>query len=281
MKGFARRLTVVPTLFLAFSLALSACQRPQDLLGQIKSKGVVRVSTDPNYAPQSFVNAGGEFDGFDVDTAKEIARRLGVKLRLVTPEWDAIVAGNWRGQWDLSVGSMTITPERQQFLLFSPPYYYTPAQFAARADLANAIPTADDFSGRLVCTGVETTYEKYLKGSLTLVGESIQKQVSGAKIITLSTESECIQAMQAGNTDIEGVLSAVTVIDDGIKSGAPIVKVSRPVFYEALAVAVDKSAPNSEGLVAAVSKIIEDMHKDGTLTKLSIKWYGVDLTIKQ
>ena len=125
MKGFARRLTVVPTLFLAFSLALNACQRPQDLLGQIKSKGVVRVSTDPNYAPQSFVNAGGEFDGFDVDTAKEIARRLGVKLRLVTPEWDVIVAGNWRGQWDLSVGSMTITPERQQFLLFSPPYYST------------------------------------------------------------------------------------------------------------------------------------------------------------
>ena len=281
MKGFARRLTVVPTLFLAFSLALSACQRPQDLLGQIKSKGVVRVSTDPNYAPQSFVNAVGEFDGFDVDTAKEIARRLGVKLRLVTPEWDVIVAGNWRGQWDLSVGSMTITPERQQFLLFSPPYYYTPAQFAVRADLANAIPTVDDFSGRLVCTGVETTYEKYLKGSLTLVGESIQKQISGAKIITLSTEAECVQAMQAGNKDIEGVLSAVTVIDDGIKSGAPIVKVSTPVFYEALAVAVDKSAPNSEGLVAAVSKIIEDMHKDGTLTKLSIKWYGVDLTIKQ
>ncbi len=55
--------------------------------------------------------------------AEEIAKRLGVEVEWITPSWDVITAGNWNGRWDLSVGSMTPTPERQKVLHFSPPYY--------------------------------------------------------------------------------------------------------------------------------------------------------------
>src|SRR3712207_7428311 len=51
-------------------------------------------------------------------------------FRSMTPSWDLITAGSWNGRWDLSVGSMTITPERAKVLHFSPPYYYTPASVA-------------------------------------------------------------------------------------------------------------------------------------------------------
>ena len=78
-------------------------------LEDIKAKGELVVSSDANYAPQSFLNDKGELAGFDIDVAKEVAKRLGVKVKFVTPDWDLIVAGKWAARWDLSIGSMTPT----------------------------------------------------------------------------------------------------------------------------------------------------------------------------
>jgi ABC-type amino acid transport substrate-binding protein len=101
-------------------------------LAEICDAGVIVVSTDPAYPPQSFLNeATGEYEGFDIDVAKEIAERLGVEVEFTDPTFDAVVAGNWGGRWDMSVGSVTVTEERQEILDFTRPYYFTPAQMAA------------------------------------------------------------------------------------------------------------------------------------------------------
>ena len=101
-----------------------------NLLQEIKDRGVLRASTDPAYPPQSFLNEQGEFEGFDIDVTEEIAKRMGVEVEWMTPGWDVITAGSWNGRWDLSVGSMTITPDRAEVLYFTPAYYYTPAATA-------------------------------------------------------------------------------------------------------------------------------------------------------
>jgi polar amino acid transport system substrate-binding protein len=263
------------------SLVLSACAGAgsKDLLSTVKARGSMRVSTDPNYKPQSFLNEKGELDGFDIDVAKEVAKRLGVKAEFMTPEWDAITGGNWGGRWDISIGSMTITPDRKKALFFSPPYYYTPAQFAVPKD--STLASVDDLTGKTVCVGTSTTYEDYLGEKLTLEGETIIKQVKGAKVQTFSTDVECIQAFQAGRKEAQALLTALPTVEEAIKAGAPVKKLGGPVYYEDLAAAMDKNVANSNSFVAAVTKAIEDMHKDGTLTTLSMKWYGVDLTKKQ
>lgn len=269
------------TVMTALALLVAACGQaaaPKGLLGTVKARGVMKVSTDPNYKPQSFLNDKGELDGFDIDVAKEIAKRLGVKAEFVTPDWDTITAANWGGRWDISIGSMTITPDRKKILYFSTPYYYTPAQFAAPKD--SPITKVEDFVGKTVCAGASTTYEDYLNSKLTLEGEQILKQVAGVKVQTFSTDAECIQAIQAGRKEIDGVMTALPTIEDAIKSGAPIKKIGDPVYYEDLAAAMDKNVPDSQSFVDAVSKAIEDMHKDGTLTQLATKWYGVDLSTK-
>jgi polar amino acid transport system substrate-binding protein len=240
----------------------------------------MRVSSDPNYKPQSFLNeTTKELDGFDIDVSKEVAKRLGVKVEFVTPDWDTIVAANWGGRWDVSIGSMTITADRKKVLFFSTPYYYTPAQFAAPKD--SPLNSLNDLAGKTVCVGSGTTYDDYLNGKLTLEGEKILQQVQGVKMTTFSTDSECIQALQAGRKDFEAVLTAQPTIEDAVKSGVALKKIGSPVYYEALAAAMDQKIPNSDSFVQAVSKAIDDMHKDGTLTNLSMKWYGVDLTKKQ
>src|SRR5258706_296637 len=73
----------------------------------------------------------GTYQAFDIDVANEVGRRFGVTVEYAPPDWTAITAGGWGGRWDMSVGSMTITPDRAKVLDFSPPYYFTPAQMAA------------------------------------------------------------------------------------------------------------------------------------------------------
>jgi ABC-type amino acid transport substrate-binding protein len=100
-------------------------------LAQVCEAGVIVVSTDPAYPPQSFLNDEGEYEGFDIDVAREIATRLGVEVEFTDPTFDAVVAGNWSGRWDMSVGSVTVTEDRTEVLDFTVPYYFTPAQLAA------------------------------------------------------------------------------------------------------------------------------------------------------
>jgi len=106
-------------------------------LAAVCEAGVLIVSTDPAYPPQSFLNEStGDYEGFDIDVATEIATRLGVDVEFTDPTFDAVVAGSWGGRWDVSVGSVTVTEERKEVLDFTQPYYFTPAQMAVFDDTA-------------------------------------------------------------------------------------------------------------------------------------------------
>ena len=115
------------------------------LLAEILSRGTIVISTDPDYQPQSFLNpagtrppdtkcapeqlSGAELQGFDIDVSIQIGLRLGVEPCFVTPSFLAVEAGNWGNKWDISVGSMRITPERMKVLALTTPYYYEPGAF--------------------------------------------------------------------------------------------------------------------------------------------------------
>ena len=139
-----------------------------DLLAEICDKGVLTVSTDPAYPPQSKYAARetDEYVGFDIDVATEIANRLGVDVAWETPSWDVITAGSWNGRWDISVGSMTPTNDRQEVLDFTEPYYYTPAVVVVHADNTTISDLTTDLDGKKigVCSGC--TYEQFLNKAL-------------------------------------------------------------------------------------------------------------------
>lgn len=280
-----KRLIPVLLVLLAGVLAVAGCASGGgggDSLSDIEERGILRVSTDPNYEPQSFLDANGEFVGFDIDVAREIAKRLGVEAEFVTPDWDIITAGNWAGQWDISVGSMTVTTARQQVLDFaSPPYYYTPAQFAAADN--SGIETLEDINGKPVCVGVSTTYETWLNGAaadLGLPAESFYADPpADITIVPLPTDAECPQSIQAGREDFQVFLTSNTVVQAAIDGGVPIHRVGSPVFSEDLAAAFDKSSElDVTTAVQRVGEIIQEMHDDGTLRELSLKWFDSDLS---
>jgi polar amino acid transport system substrate-binding protein len=248
------------------------------LLDKVIKAGTLTVSTDPNYAPASVKKPDGTFEGFDIDVATEVAKRLGVKVAFVTPDWSLITAGSWSGRWDVSVGSMTITADRQKVLDFSPPYYYTPAQMTASK--ASGITTLDGLAGKSICAGEATTYLDWLSGKKLDFGtlSPTTTPPAGIKVVSLKTDALCPQTWGSGRNDFQGWLSATPIVDGAIKQGLPVVKVGDPVYFEPLAIAVDKSGPSDTDFMAALTKIVNDMHSDGTLSTMSTKWFGTDLT---
>jgi polar amino acid transport system substrate-binding protein len=253
---------------------------PNSLLGKVLAAGTLRISTDKNYAPQSFLSPDNKWTGFDIDVGTEIAKRLGVKADFKAIDWDVITAGGWAGRWDVSIGSMTITIPRQKILDFTSAYYYTPAQMTATKK--SGITTLEGLAGKTVCVGVSTTYEDWLKGTLESVSIGpVATPPAGVKIKTETSDNDCAEFMKSGRDVGEGFLTSSTVADSSIANGTPIIKVGDPVYIEQLAASTDKKGPDATSFIAAVSKIIDDMHADGTLTTLSKKWFdGQDLTTK-
>jgi polar amino acid transport system substrate-binding protein len=253
-------------------------------LASICEAGTIVVSTDPAYPPQSFLNEEtGDYEGFDIDVALEIGERLGVEVEFTDPTFDAVVAGGWSERWDMSVGSVTITPEREQVLDFTQPYYYTPAQMFVLED--STFQSVEDLAGEVVCAGEATTYVFWVEGTLTLPDEAgeIAPVPEGMTSTTLPTDLDCAEAWRGGREEFQGWLTALPTGQGAIDSGDYAIRaVGDPVFYEPLGVAFDKDVEDNDSLVAAVDAIVGEMHEDGTLTSLSEEWYdGLDYTVQE
>ena len=272
---FAHKL--VAGLALAGLVALPAAASAGEVLDRVMSKKMLVMSSDAEYPPQSFLNEKNELDGFDIDVGKEIAKRMGVEIRFVTPSWDVITAGRWGGRWDVSVGSMTPTKKRREVLDFPAIYYYTPASLVVHKD--SSIQEIRDASGKRVGVGMATTYEDYLKKSLEIDAEgapSFKFQIDGATIKTYDTDNLALDDLRLGDGKrLDAVITALPTILDAVKNGYPIKVVGQPVFLEPLSVAIDKGDAEFGAKIAA---IVKNMREDGTLTKLSNKWYAADLT---
>jgi polar amino acid transport system substrate-binding protein len=290
-----RRAYAFAALFLALALITAACSSSSDttssgsaspgasmaaddLLAQVMSKGELIVASDPKYPPQSEL-VNGEWQGFDIDVSNEIAKRLGVSTKFITPSWTQITSGNWSGRWDLSVGSMTITTDRAKVLTFTPPYYYTPAGLAVYETNTDITGPAD-LTGKTVGSCGGCTYQEYLEGTLSIPNYPVDFQITGANVKTYNTDSTAIQDLAKGDCLVLcAVFSAVPTLQNAIDKGQPLKLVGDPLYYEPLAAAVDKAAPvDAASLGAKVSEIITAMHDDGTLAAISCKWYQQDLT---
>lgn len=286
------------------ALIMSSCQQGTQLqtsqldkLAEVKQSGTLVVSIDPAYPPQSEINSNAirapdtkctvdqltasELSGFDVEVAVEIAKRLGVESCFVTPNWMQITSGNWRDQWDISIGSMAITPERMKSLSFTQPYYATPATFFVHSDNINYSNPSDLSEKKIgVCSGC--TYQFYLGGTLSLPGQEIVYTVKNAEIVEYATEVLALQDLALGDgVQLDAVLVASPTGKQAILKGLPIKQIGDPVYLEYLAAAVDKNQVHDpSSLVNRVTEVIQQMHSDGTMKNLSMQYYGEDFTTK-
>ena len=252
-----------------FSISMSA--KAGDVYDYIKLDNEILVATDANWAPFSYIDDDGVMQGFDVDVAREIAKRMGVEVRFITPAWDVITAGNWNTRWDVSVGSMTPTASRSEVLNFPATYYYTPAAFAVHEDSTLTVP---QLSGKTICTTAASTWEMYLQGDLDMLNApAFTYDVTPGTITSLVDGAACLDDVRLGaGVRNDGMIDSLPMILAAIDAGYPIKVLGDPAFYEPLSLATDKQYDDPE-LDAELARIITAMQDDYTLSLLSIQHF--------
>ena len=267
---FVLKKTVAVISIALFSISMSA--KAGDVYDYIKLDNEIIVATDANWAPFSYIDDDGVMQGFDVDVAREIAKRMGVEVRFITPAWDIITAGNWNMRWDVSVGSMTPTASRSEVLNFPATYYYTPAAFAVNTD--SSVTTLSGLNGKNVCTTAASTWEMYLQGDLDMLNApAFTYDVTPGTITSLVDGAACLDDVRLGaGVRNDGMIDSLPMILAAIDAGYPIKVLGDPAFYEPLSLATDKGNDDPE-LDAELARIIAQMQDDYTLSLLSIKHF--------
>ena len=260
-----------------------------DKLAQIRDRGTLILSTDLDYAPQSFRVTDAkraadtrcaadqltapQVSGFDAETGKAVADALGVEACFVAPQWVEITSGSWGERWDLAYGSGAIDDERNRVLYVTQPYYVLPAYAFVPED--SPVRSAEELSGARIGACASCTHESYLKGTLSLPGYDGAQLITDAEIVAFTVEGPGLADAARGR--IEAFICSEQVGERAIEDGLGLLKVEPALFDEYATGWIDRSSElDVQAFVAEVDRIVRELHTDGTLRELSNEFFGKD-----
>ena len=245
-------------------LALAATVQARTL-DEIRSTGVLRVGVNPNFPPMSSFAPNGELQGFDVDVARTIADRIGVKLQLVPTEAASRVPFLVSGRIDLALGALTITPERQALIDFSVPLH---------AEAMGVITTAKLPVKR---------WQELNRPDITLVNmrgnqsvSVLQEKLPKPQRLLVDGNADTIRAIAQGRADalVENVDFFI-----GFTRNYPEIQwrvLPDPMFVAWCGIGISKG---NDGLRGSVDDVLRQLHGDGSIAALWRKHYGADMTV--
>ncbi len=250
-----------------------------EVLDRIMERGFMLLMGEPAWPPFSFKDESGNYAGFDVEVANEIAKRLGVEPRRIDRalSWEEETGGNWSGVIDISIGSMTPTEKRGENLVFPAIYSYQPTSVAVHRD-NTSINAPAEASGKRIGVLRTSIYDVYLqRNPIEIQGAPpVEYMIDNPIIVHFEVEGEPLAALEKGNgVEIDATINALVTLLDEIQKGKPFRIVGQPVFYLPGAIAIEKGDPE---LAEELASVVSDMREDGTLALISKKWFGFDLT---
>jgi len=243
--------------------AASVAAHAADLLDTVKQAGVLKIGLEGTYPPFGFRAANNQLDGFDVDVAKAVAAKLGVKPEFVTTEWSGIIAGLQAGKFDVIVNQVSVTPQRKQVLDFSTPYVYSAAQLIQRKDDKREFKSLEDLKGHKLGVSLGSNFN------------DLAKSVPGVDVKTYPGAPEYLRDLASQRVD--AALNDRLMVNYLIKSSNLPLRPGAVVQGASSEVAIPFRKDNPK-FAKAIDGALEDLRKDGTLTKLSEKWFGSDVT---
>jgi polar amino acid transport system substrate-binding protein len=237
--------------------------------------GVLNDALVASYPPFGFINAENTLDGFDVDVARAFAAKLGVKLNIVTPAWETVVAGQWRSRWDICICSMSPTAERANVLSFPTRYYHSPAVLVVHRD-ERRIHSVSDISGKRVGVGMGSSYENYLNKALVISGQPPLSFPFHDVIAIPGDETVNYRNLALGpGVRLDAIISDLATARASIESTHALKIVGPALYSEPNVVATERGDPDWDRTVA---RIFAELRADGSLSRISHKWLGEDIT---
>lgn len=219
-----------------------------------------KVALDGTFAPHAMPKVGGGTEGFNVDLANEIGRRLGRKMDITAAQWSGLLPGLQAGTYDFIVAPTTVTEERTQNLLFTEGYLNTDFQFMVKKD-APEVTSLEGFKGKTIAVNKGSAYHRWADGLVDKIGWKVE---------AYGTNTNAVAAVTAGRAFAN--VAGNTVIAWAVKKN-PQFKLS--YLHSTGKVFAMPFRKGDEALRNKVEEAIECMKLDGTMTKLSEKWFDV------
>lgn len=245
------------------STEIGTGESADDLLAQIKERGNIVVAMEGTWAPWTYHDDNNDLVGYDVEVAQNIAEKLGVEVEFVEGEWDGLLAGLDAGRYDIMVNGVGVTDERAEKYNFSTPYAYNKTAVIVRGDY-DEISSMEDLKGKKTANTISSTY-------------AAQAEAYGATVTPVDDLNQTIELLLSNR--IDATLNAEVVFNDYKKehpdSNIKIATYSDQV--EEIAIPIRKG-DDTVTLLEAVNDALDEMAKDGTLTELSEKYFGIDIS---
>lgn len=236
-----------------------------DLLSAIKERGYITVAMEGTWAPWTYHDEDDNLVGFDVEVAKAVADELGVDVQYQEGEWDGLLAGVQSGRYDIMVNGVGYTEERAQAYTFSDPYCYNKTALIVRGDNED-IKSLEDLKGKTTCNSANSTYQ--------LIAEEY-----GANVLDVETLDGTLEMVLAGTDRADATLNAEASFLDYMNAH-PDANLKIVDYYpesEKVCIIMPKG-DSSDSLKEAINSAIEKLRADGTLSELSNKYFGGDIT---
>ncbi|MEW6422074.1 MAG: transporter substrate-binding domain-containing protein [Deinococcota bacterium] len=243
------------------ALALTAGLSAQAAVPTL-TPGVLKIAMEGTYPPFTYKDEQGQLTGFDVDIAKAVAAKLGLRPEFVLTEWSGILGGLQANKYDVIVNQVGITPERQKTIGFSRPYAYSSPQIIVRKGSSFNPKTLADLKGKRVGVGLGSNFEQQLR------------QAGGINVVTYPGAPEYLADLAAGRLDAaynDRLLVGYLITKNNLPiKGAGVIGQPEPV-----GIAFKKT---NTALGNAINRALLQIKADGTYAKISRKWFGEDVS---
>lgn len=220
----------------------------------------ITVGAYPANPPWEYKTETGDFEGFEVDVAREVAKRLGMEVTFQDLGFQALFAATSSGRIDFAISSISITNERLQNQSFTQPYYDSDGTIVGRED--SKVTTLEELEGKTIGVVAATTGEAWAKENAEKYGIADIRSYSAQQDLLLDVRAG---RLEGGAGEIAGFQYAMTQVP-GLK-----ILVRIPTG-ERFAMMTRKDHP----LLEKANEAISAMKEDGTMAAIHKTWFGVD-----